>query len=459
MMVEWHIQNWFHIIVPASLFFSFFIIGLWVRKKLPGYLEALSANSGWKGWHIISQTISEPIFHWSLIFGVYMAIQFINLPSQTKLMVGRVVLALFIISITWTSITLSERLLNIYRERLKFTPLFSPYVITNTLKIVIGVTGALFLLSVLGISITPLIFFLGAGFVAVILIFREELQNVFSGLDVARTRSIRTGDYIKLESGEEGYVTQIMLRKTEIKSPTGMILIVPNSKFCRSTVTIYRKSLKKAEQPFRFYTRLYLKELTGLRAKNLSELVNILKEAPESVIYYHTHRFVEEHHYLTPQPPNDFALWIGDVLGNEVLAERLSSIDTFEFSTIGELRERIIAVLNEELSTHGNGRDAPPGREFHFIKSVSVIMPTPYVAHDLREFVECLKKISVHSLYFHIFESRLRLHKLVNDFSIWIEDSLKEKELAEKIAYLDPYSYTLEGLRSVIIKIIEPYIA
>ncbi len=181
-MVEWHIQNWFHVIVPASLFFSFFIIGLWARKKLPVYFEALFSNGGWEGWRIISESIREPIFHWSLIFGVYIAIQFINFPPETKLMAGRVVLGLFIISLTWTSIALSERLLNIYREGLKFPPLFSPYVITNALKIVIGAIGALFLLSVLGISITPLIFSLGRALLLLFLFFVKNFRVFFQVL-------------------------------------------------------------------------------------------------------------------------------------------------------------------------------------------------------------------------------------------------------------------------------------
>lgn len=451
-------SKWINIAVPFSLFLSFFIIGLWAKRRLPEYVEVLFSEDKWEGLKIAFEHLRDPVFHWSIMLGTYVAVQFLNLPAEIGSGIGKIIVGIFIISITWTSITLSEKLFNAFSDRLTFFLPSTLSVIRNSIKVVIGVIGSLLLLGVFGLSITPLMFLLGAGIVAIIIISHKEIESTISGFEIMRSRLIRVGDYIKLESGEEGYITDISLRSIQVKSPEGMILIVPSSKFRRSTVTIYRKSLKKAKQPFRFYTRLHLKELTGLKAKNLSELLNILKEAPDSIIYYHTHRFVEEHNFLTPQPPNDFALWIGDVLGNEILAERLASIDTFEFSTIGELRERITAVINEELTKHGNGRDAPEGSEFHFIKSVSVIMPTPYVAHDLKEFIECLRKVSVHSLYFHIFESKLRLHKSSNDFSIWIEDSLDEKELAEKIAYLDPYSYTLEGLRSKIISIIEPYI-
>ena len=68
-----------------------------------------------------------------------------------------------------------------------------------------------------------------------------------------------------------------------------------------------------------------------------------------------------------------------------------------------------------------------------------------------------LKRITINSLYFHVFESRLRLERSVNDFSYWIEDSLDMPELAEKISNLDPYTYTLEGLRAKIIDIIKKW--
>jgi hypothetical protein len=59
------------------------------------------------------------------------------------------------------------------------------------------------------------------------------------------------------------------------------------------------------------------------------------------------------------------------------------------------------------------------------------------------------------SLYFHIFEAKLRLQRGANDFSLWLEDCLGEKELAEQITRLDPYNYTMENLREIIIQLCE----
>ena len=245
---------------------------------------------------------------------------------------------------------------------------------------------------------------------------------------------------------------------TRIKTLDDRLVVVPNNKLLQHKVINYGRPLKKALEPFQFYSRTHLTELTGLQAKNLREFVDILKQAPEAVIYYHTHHFIEEHHYLTPEPSNDFAVWVTDALGEEALGERIASVNAFEFKTLGALKERVADIIEEHLAKNPYPRETMKGREFYFMKSVTIVLPTTYYAHDLREFVETLRKISLGSLYFHIFESRLTLGKGLNEFSVWMRDSLGEDELGEQIARFDPFTYTLEGLRLALIQRIEKYI-
>lgn len=208
---------------------------------------------------------------------------------------------------------------------------------------------------------------------------------------------------------------------------------------------------------FRFSTRLHLTELTGLRASTLAQLLSIIKEAPGSCIYHHTHRFLQQHQFLSPEPPNDFAYWVTEILGERELGERLASIDTMQFWRIASLREEIVAAIEGYLAENYTARlkFARQGEEFFFLKSVSFVLPTPYVANDLRELVDIMRKITIDSIYFHIFEARLRLERKTNDFSNWIENSIGDKELADELANLDPYTRTLEDLRSAIISAVE----
>ena len=212
---------------------------------------------------------------------------------------------------------------------------------------------------------------------------------------------------------------------------------------------------KKKVNPFYFCTHLELRESTGLKARNARDLVNTIKEVPGSVIYYHTHVFLQQHQFLSPEPPNAFSYWVTNVLGEEELGERLGSVDICQFHTIRQLREKIIEVIERYLFDAKEIRTAPIGKEFDFTKSRSFVMPTPYIAHNLKDMAEILKKISIRAIDFHVFNARLRLEKGYNDFARWIDTSLGYSKLASRLENFDPYTYTFEGLRCHIINTIK----
>lgn len=220
------------------------------------------------------------------------------------------------------------------------------------------------------------------------------------------------------------------------------------------------KEIKRSNEPFHFYTRLNLSELTGLSAKNLDELLECIKQVPDSSIYHHTHRFLQQHQYLSPEPPNDFAYWITNTIGEKELGEDVASIDTIQFNSISDLRNAFIAAMEDHLKENPSAKTkfTRKSNAFYFIKSLSFIISTGHTANDLSEFCSILESISIDSIYFHIFEARLRIGKKTNDFSYWIETSLGNKRLAESISKLDPYTYTLEDLRKTIIEKVSRYI-
>ncbi len=202
-----------------------------------------------------------------------------------------------------------------------------------------------------------------------------------------------------------------------------------------------------AREPFRFVTQIAQIELTGLSARTVEELLAHLRVIPAGVIHQHTHRFVSDHQFLSPEPPNDFAYWVTERLGERRLGEQLAAVDIVRFRSLEALRAEMIDILDRYLSGARTVRWVPEGSELHLMKAVSFILPTPYQATTLEEFLHGLKKVSIHSLYHHMFEARLRLEREQNDFSAWLAHSLGEKALALSIARLDPYTQTMEGLR------------
>ncbi|MBN1374699.1 MAG: mechanosensitive ion channel family protein [Dehalococcoidia bacterium] len=453
-MIEWIQNNWIALTVPIAIFLAFCIIGLWIRRALYDRMNNMLSKSGWGGKEVLIQTTRGPFFFWFMMLGAYAGIGFSQLSQEVKELGEKIIASIFIISIIWLLILLADRLLKLYANLI--IPAKPPNKFISTIvRATILLLGVLILADYWGLPLTPVILLLAAAILIAVVASRDAILNIFSGLEVAAQQTVKEGDFIKLSTGEEGYVVDMAWRTIKIKTPERNIITVPNSKLMRETVINYGHPLKKATKPFHFQTRLHLKELTGLKATNLIALTNILKSAPDAVVYFHTHNFLEEYQFLTPEPPNDFALWVEDSLDDHILAEKLANIDTFAYSSLGELKSAIISVIDQHIAANPDMRFVEGNSDFYFIKSVSVVFPTPYYASDLREFVEVLRKITIDSLYYHVFESRLRLQKASNDFSVWIRDSFGETDLADKIDSLVPYTSTLEAMRTFIIQNIE----
>ncbi|MHB1661433.1 MAG: DUF5752 family protein [bacterium] len=214
----------------------------------------------------------------------------------------------------------------------------------------------------------------------------------------------------------------------------------------------------KANYPFKFYTRLTLPQLTGIYAQNLKELLGGIKKADDSIIYYHTHHYLVQHHYTIPSPPNDFAYWITDRLGENLLGEEISSIDIFDYNATIEYKNEIIKKITAFTDKHTNTRHVDMNERFNFMKAITFVMATGKEAYTLSEFHDILKNITIFSIYYHFFESHFRLKSRLNDFSIWINNELKLPDLAGKISNLDPYTLTMDNLKEYIIKFTEDYL-
>jgi len=104
--------------------------------------------------------------------------------------------------------------------------------------IVIGL-GLLILLDSFGISITPVLASLGIGSLAVALALQPTLENFFSGIQLIMDKPIKIGHFIKLESGEEGYVHKIGWRSTWVRMLPNNVVVIPNKVIVNSKVINY----------------------------------------------------------------------------------------------------------------------------------------------------------------------------------------------------------------------------
>jgi small-conductance mechanosensitive channel len=112
-------------------------------------------------------------------------------------------------------------------------------ILENLVRIVLFLFAALWMFHSMGVSITPILTALGVGGLAVALALQDTLGNLFAGLYIIMSKQLDPGDYIKLESGQEGVIIDIAWRVTVIRTPQNTIVIIPNSKFASSILTNY----------------------------------------------------------------------------------------------------------------------------------------------------------------------------------------------------------------------------
>ena len=115
----------------------------------------------------------------------------------------------------------------------------SASIFVNITRVVVLLIGILVLLQSLGVSITPLLTALGVGGLAVALALQDTLANLFAGIHILASRKVQQGDYVKLASGEDGYIVDINWRNPTIRQLAGNLVVVPNSRFADAIMTNY----------------------------------------------------------------------------------------------------------------------------------------------------------------------------------------------------------------------------
>ncbi len=200
---------------------------------------------------------------------------------------------------------------------------------------------------------------------------------------------------------------------------------------------------------FRFKSEVWTSEYTGIKANTIHAFLKALRHVHEDVIYYHLYRNIFEFHYLPLDYANSFAYWMAEN-GYYVLAEKLSVIDPLQYTSLEDIRHDIIRILEDS----GEDLDVLCSKPFYFIRAVRMAVDLNIVAKDLESFVNGLKKIGWHSLFYHLVTARLKLGKPINDFSLWFE-SIGEIELAREIEKVNLWAHTLREVKGQLISIVE----
>lgn len=212
-----------------------YLAGLVMRAGGRTRLAALARRSRGEWDDIIVAELSRRVPFWAVLAGAQVSTGFWNMPPQVLAAVQSALVAVAITSLTLAAAAIAGRMLERRDSRAaEGVPLtgLTRLVVRGTIVTV----GLLMILNSVGVSITPLLTALGVGGLAVALALQDTLSNLFAGLYVIAAGQLRLGAYVRLETGQEGYVEDIGWRSTTLRMLSNNLVLVPNAKLAGAII-------------------------------------------------------------------------------------------------------------------------------------------------------------------------------------------------------------------------------
>jgi small-conductance mechanosensitive channel len=229
------LKDW---ITPVAYVVGGFLIGLFLRKFIISRIHRFAKRTNWEGDEVIIGTLRGTIVILMVLLGLYLALPHLPLSTSALSITGKVLFVLAILLVTLLLARVSNGFIDIYFMKAR-GEVPSTSILKNSLIIIFFIIATLIILNHFGISITPILTALGVGGLAVALALQGPLNNFFSGLQIIFSGEIMQGHYIKLDSGEEGYVVDITWRTTSVRERPDNIIVIPNSKLADAILKNY----------------------------------------------------------------------------------------------------------------------------------------------------------------------------------------------------------------------------
>ena len=208
-------SSWARVIaVPVGAAGACSFVFLLLRSVSLRYFKSWAEGGEQKGriYATIRRSLAAPSVFWCVAAGLYLGTAVSALPEKYVTYCNTAIHVILVLSMTIAAANVVGRSFSVQVQKLDI-PVSSTALAAAVLKGAVIVIGVLIILGILGISIAPLITALGVGGLAVALALQDTLANFFAGFHILIEKSIRVGDFIKLESGHEGYVDDITWRR------------------------------------------------------------------------------------------------------------------------------------------------------------------------------------------------------------------------------------------------------
>jgi small-conductance mechanosensitive channel len=239
-------REWPKIVVPVAVLLGTLFVVYLIKRVVFRVLRRWAEQTEGKFDDIIVKLLPGPVLFWTFLLGIYLAVESIVMmvgpadPVWPRVLewTEQIALILFMVSLTYTGSRVAARLVRL-RGTQDPDSIAVNSLTQNLARGAVVTVGALVTLSMMGISITPFLTALGVGGLAVALGLQDTLSNLFAGFWVSVARQVRLGDYIKLDTGQEGFVVDVSWRTTSIRMLANNLVIVPNAKLAQAIIINY----------------------------------------------------------------------------------------------------------------------------------------------------------------------------------------------------------------------------
>lgn len=232
------------LLLPLGVFFGTTTIGYSILRFVFKRLSHFGSRATRQYFQIFVDSARMPASLWLLLLASFLTLLVSNSSPYIVEISKKILLVLLILSITSVIANTIVAAIKLQARRAR-TKTQVTSLMQNLAGAMVYILGILVILYILHIEITPVLATLGIGGLAVALALQGTLADLISGFYISASRQIKIGDYIKLESGEEGYVTDINWRATQVRMIPNNIILVPNEKLAKLIVTNYHLPSKE----------------------------------------------------------------------------------------------------------------------------------------------------------------------------------------------------------------------
>jgi len=224
----------FYMLVFATLIMAALVLGF-VLNRIIHYWTKELANTWGELVFSLLESLPIPLL---VLTSIYVGLELLPLPPRFERLGSRLIFALTVLVVFY----FPAKVLVIFLRRIgQRNPGMER--VTDPAILVVRVLFAILAITIVlehnHVSLTAIWTTLGVGSVAVALALQETLSNLFAGLYLLADRPVSPGNYIKLDSGQEGYVMHIGWRSTTLRTQSNNIVFVPNSTMAKAVITNY----------------------------------------------------------------------------------------------------------------------------------------------------------------------------------------------------------------------------